>query len=243
MLAEVPMAIGLQWRGGGEFLFQEKSDGVWGIFDLRFTIYELRVNLEIMPGGELVVNDLVSVSDHSAVVSCLDWPTRKRWKTLCELFRSAAVPAAGMCEVQCAGKVQTSVAGHDSAPGTGALRLCRTGSGGEFLEAELARGGEGIVAKAWEAPFGVNWIKCKRTQTWDLVVIEKDEARGTALVKSVNQRISESMSGEIAPTWVSCRREFDRIRVGEVIEVAAHSVHRSGKLREARFVRRRTDKA
>jgi len=51
-----------------------------------------------------------------------------------------------------------------------------TGSGGEFLAAVLGRGGEGIVAKPYNAAFGVGWCKVKRFETHDVLVTELQPA-------------------------------------------------------------------
>jgi len=40
------------------------------------------------------------------------------------------------------------------------------GSGGAFLAAVLARGGEGVVRKRLDAPWGTPWEKCKRSQVF-----------------------------------------------------------------------------
>lgn len=42
--------------------------------------------------------------------------------------------------------------------------------------------------------------------------------------------------------WCPCRAAFDRIRLGDVVEVAAFGRHASGKFREARLLKIRTDK-
>src|ERR1035441_9875588 len=49
------------------------------------------------------------------------------------------------------------------------MSIAPEGHGAEFIEAILRDGGEGIVAKPWAAPFGANWIKVKRTETFDAV--------------------------------------------------------------------------
>jgi len=108
----------------------------------------------------------------------------------------------------------------------------RHGNGGEFLAAVLAAGGEGIVAKDLEAPFGIEWTKCKRIETFDCVVIEKDGWRGS---------IRLMLEGEDCG-WCPARRLFDQIEIGDVVEVAALRRHSSGKFREPRLLRLRPDK-
>lgn len=107
------------------------------------------------------------------------------------------------------------------------------GTGGEFLEAVLARGGEGIVIKDLDAPYGAEWIKCKRMETWDLIIVEK--AAGKSSV-----RLSNAQGEDFG--WCPCRAAYDALHVGDVVEIAAYGRHASGKLREPRFVRVRVDK-
>jgi ATP-dependent DNA ligase len=106
------------------------------------------------------------------------------------------------------------------------------GQGAEFIEAVLRDGGEGIVAKPWGAPFGIGWLKAKKVATFDCTVAELNPWTGSVRV---------TLDGEDCG-WVPCRARFDWIRLGDVVEVAAYGRHASGKFREARFVRVRTDK-
>lgn len=109
---------------------------------------------------------------------------------------------------------------------------CAAGAGAEFIEAVLANGGEGIVAKPMAAPFGVAWLKVKRKENFDCTVIEINIARGS---------IRLALDGQDCG-WCSARAAFDQIRVGDVVEIIAYGRHASGKFREARFKRIRADK-
>jgi ATP-dependent DNA ligase len=108
-----------------------------------------------------------------------------------------------------------------------------TGLGGDFLRAVLSRGGEGVVCKDLDAPFGVGWIKCKRRATFDLVVTGRREDTGVLELATLD--------GEPRGNCAA-KSQFDRIAVGDVVEVACHSLTAAGKLREPRFVRCRPDK-
>jgi bifunctional non-homologous end joining protein LigD len=105
-------------------------------------------------------------------------------------------------------------------------------SGGEYLQGVLRDGGEGCVVKNLNAPYGCGWYKAKRLETFDALVAELDHARG-----SIRLTLAGGDCG-----WLPCRAAFDRIRLGDVVEVAAVGRHASGKLREARFIKVRTDK-
>lgn len=105
------------------------------------------------------------------------------------------------------------------------------GQGAEFLEAVLARGGEGVVAKHLDAPYGECWHKCKRVETHECIVVEK-------FIPSIRLR---SLDGE--ERGMCCARAaYDSIKPGDIVEIAAYSITAKGKFREPRFVRIRPDK-
>jgi ATP-dependent DNA ligase len=105
------------------------------------------------------------------------------------------------------------------------------GNGAEFLEAVLARAGEGVVAKFLDAPYGECWHKCKRIETFDCIVTEK-------YMPSIRLR---SLDGEDRG-FCCARAAYDSIKPGDIVEVAAYGITAKGKLREPRFVRIRHDK-
>lgn len=123
----------------------------------------------------------------------------------------------------------------------GAFELPATGSGGEFLEAVLARGGEGVVAKPWDAPFGVGWVKCKRAQVFYGLVTELDAIGGRARVALVHRswldqvaRAEDFLTGDDGG-WIALRSRFESVKIGDVLKLEAYGQHASGKLREARL--------
>lgn len=103
--------------------------------------------------------------------------------------------------------------------------IVASGHGGEFLEAILARGGEGVVIKAPDSPFGVEWIKCKRETNYHLIVAEKNIAKSQI-------RLIDNEGVDCG--WVPWLTGFDQIQIGQTVEVLAYGRHASGKLREAR---------
>jgi ATP-dependent DNA ligase len=111
-------------------------------------------------------------------------------------------------------------------------RRCPTGHGAEFIEAVIQAGGEGIVAKPFDAPFGVAWLKVKRSVTHDCIVTDRNVCTGS---------IRLSLEGEDCG-WCPCRAQFDRVEIGSIVEVEAYGRHVSGKFREVRFKRIRHDK-
>jgi hypothetical protein len=143
------------------------------------------------------------------------------------------------------------------------LRPAR-GNGGEFLEAVLARGGEGIVAKELDQPYGRGWFKAKRCQVYYCVVTSKgaggrqtvklgfaddpnmppaaggfqdlkNEAR-SALATS-GTLVSRCQKLQPAGNLALRGEKFDAVRVGSILKVEAFGQHASGLLREARLDR------
>ena len=124
------------------------------------------------------------------------------------------------------------------------MPVCPQGNGAEFLDAVLKQGGEGIVAKPADSIFGRGWIKVKVKETHDCVVIGKSE-----FVESVHVEENGIYRGKVPITggkfidgW-DYKPRIAAINVGDIIEVACHSIHPSGKFREPRFVRVRDDKS
>ncbi len=114
------------------------------------------------------------------------------------------------------------------------INIVPSGIGSEFLEAVLARGGEGVVIADLDAPYGTGLVKCKRMATFDLLVTEKHAHKSSIHLGSI--------AGEDFG-WCPCRAAFDKISVGDIVEIEAFGRHSSGKLREPRFIRLRPDKS
>ena len=88
------------------------------------------------------------------------------------------------------------------------------------------RGGEGIVAKLADKPYGRGgWLRFKRRTTYDVPVIS-----------------IQSGLADVAVTKLGKVTVPESVKAGDVIEVAAHSLHPSGLWREPRFIRIRKDK-
>lgn len=111
------------------------------------------------------------------------------------------------------------------------FRLVKQGHGAEFIEAVLRDGGEGCVAKPFAAPFGEGWIKCKRVETFDVVVTGK-----------VQSAIEISFEGQPAGKCALFGSNWESVSIGDVVEISAFRRNFSGKFREPRFLRIRTDK-
>jgi len=118
----------------------------------------------------------------------------------------------------------------------------RTGQGGEFLEAILASGGEGVVAKELGQPYGRGWFKAKRCQVFYCVVIGKaGDGRQAVTIAHVpfqdvkNYTLSRREKLENAGKLALRGERFDAVRIGSILKVEAFGKHPSGLLREARL--------
>jgi len=100
-----------------------------------------------------------------------------------------------------------------------------TGFGFEFVEAVLARGGEGVVAKNWQAPFGHDWAKIKRSETFICRVEEKSTTK---------QSVRLSLGGKDAGGCLLFGSKFETVRVGSVLKIEGYGLTAAGRIREPR---------
>lgn len=213
----VPLSVGRQWRGGGGWCYEEKIDGERAMLLLGQLFGRSRVIPFIVPAS--LNNCCLDGEFAGGVFHAFDAlnvqgqdmsrePLRIRRAALADLLRTCLSPV---------------------------IRPVANGNGGEFLEAILARGGEGIVAKHLESTYGQpeSWVKCKRVETHDCFITEIHPAKQS--VRLVLNGLDAGWCGILG-------KKFSRVKVGRCIEVSCHSIHPSGKLREPRFVRFRADK-
>ena len=106
------------------------------------------------------------------------------------------------------------------------VNIVPSGKGMDFLNGIWQRGGEGVVIKDGESPFGSPWLKVKRQENFHCVVTEKHTG-GRASIRV----FCEGRDGG----WVPCRAAFERIAVGQKIEILAFGRHKSGLFREAKL--------
>jgi len=121
------------------------------------------------------------------------------------------------------------------------LRLIPTAppgmSGGEYLLATLAAGGEGVCAKHLAGRYGQGWLKTKVRPSFDVVATGKAADRQSVA-------IAQYADGELVPCGNVAvpARAFASIRPGSVVEITAQGRTRGGRFREPAFLRLRTDK-
>lgn len=205
---------GLKWRGGGKWCYEEKYDGVRAVIGggkcfgrSRLLPFQVPASLNnCCLDGELVGNAFyafdIPIIDGQDI---RQEPLHFRRQALSALLSDGEF--VNVRPVSC-------------------------GQGGEFLEAVLARGGEGVVAKHLSSRYGESesWIKCKRQETHDLIVTEIHPSKMSVKL------------GDSGWCPVLSEERLSAIRIGSMIEVSCHSITAGGKLREPRFIRIRTDK-
>lgn len=108
------------------------------------------------------------------------------------------------------------------------FRRPATGSGGEFLEAVLANGGEGVVAKPWNSAYNEGWIKAKRLQNFTVVVSEMSgQFRSVAIMDA---QTAEPRGHVVIP-----ESKIAQVRVGSVLKVNGLELTKKGLIREPRL--------
>jgi hypothetical protein len=196
----VPLAAGLRWRGGGDYHFSEKMDGRFAVEESAGCI----VAGERMPDGRFFVFNVAQAFGEDV--------TRRPFRE-----RLALLDA------------WTGLGEHPASPWQPHWRRPAAGNGGEFLEAVLERGGEGVVASHWEAPWGVMQFKCKRAQVFVCAVIALDPIRASV-------ELADAANGQPRGK-LPLRGKFHRVRVGSLLKVEAFGLTDRGMLREARLDR------
>ena len=123
----------------------------------------------------------------------------------------------------------------------GALRPA-TGNGPEFLEAIMARGGEGVVVKDMDALPGATWTKIKRVQVFYGVIRDMRPERGSVRVDLIHSSFLDAPGFEPSDFetgdnggWVAMGGRFEAVKIGDVLKLEAYGQHKSGLLREARL--------
>lgn len=222
-LISVPLSAGLKWTGGGPWVYDEKKDGVRAMVSADGC--KLRASSRPLPGP--MPSSLTKCVFDGELVGAVYWvfdmlvddagedirrrPLRERRAALAAL--SSLFP-----EWIC---------------------LIPSGRGGEFLEAVLAAGGEGIVAKHSESLYGAPeaWIKCKRFTTEDCIVAEIHPSKASVRLEQIRGK------GRVNCGWASTYGlDLPRLHLGDVVEIKCHSRHASGRFREPRIIRLRPDK-
>lgn len=100
-------------------------------------------------------------------------------------------------------------------------------SPGDFLDAELASGGEGIVLKPWPARFGSGWLKVKRHHNFLVVVTEDPGASQSVAVADATTR---EPRGRVALFG----GKINQVQRGSVLKLTGLGLTARGLIREPR---------
>lgn len=195
----VPLAEGLRWCSDGKFLFLEKYDGRWVEGGLPFNGNLLLA--ERMTGTHGVWYAAHTVAN-IAGQNVLGESTRTRWRELQRIARDFEQPA-----------------GPD-------IRLAASGAGGEFLQAVLAQGGEGVCAFDLDAPWGQMWA-CKRLESFHCEVTGFCGGSQTVAISRVT---AGQPCGHVALRG----GKVDQVRIGSIIKVEGQGLTADGQIREPR---------
>jgi hypothetical protein len=112
------------------------------------------------------------------------------------------------------------------------LLIVPSGFANSFAEAIASNPAiEGFCGQAWDAPFGNDIFKVKRVETFDVTVTGK-----------VQSAMEISFEGQPAGKCALFGSNWEAVSIGDTVEIVAYRRNQSGKFREPRFLRIRTDK-
>jgi len=191
----VPLAAGRVWRVEPGVRFEEKMDG-------RFALATFSPRgagaVESIVAGEQMLDGVFFAFD---VVQydgqdVRAWPLRERLPVLDAICQHA-----------------------------GYRRPESMAHGGELLQRVLARGGEGVVCKSLDAPYG-EMLACKRVETFQCVVTRTGNTQSVEIADACTL----APRGHVALRGGKC----DRVRVGSIIKVEGMGITAAGCIRESR---------
>lgn len=108
-------------------------------------------------------------------------------------------------------------------------------NGAELLQRVLANGGEGIVRKIWNAPYG-HMEACKRIQTWRCAVTGFCGGTQSVTIAILPPFHQPHNDAELKPSGRLPLRggKCDQVRIGSIIKVEGLGLTAAGLIREPR---------
>lgn len=246
----VPLAEALGWRAGGDYLFQVKKDGVFSTRNLELGTRNYLLAGELVrrkSGGFLTFQDTKILEAHGEIfwahtLLAVDGqdvsrrPLRETHPELKGLFRVPSSDFRGT-EDQAGSADATRNTQHAT------LRLMPEFSGGEGLEAALASGEEGGVAKSWSHGYG-HLYAAVLLETYYCVVTGLAGAAQSVEVARIEDgrwQMADGTPSSILYSPSSPRTRLplfggkcDRVRVGSVLKVLGKRLTAAGCIREPR---------
>ncbi len=95
------------------------------------------------------------------------------------------------------------------------------------IESAIANGEEGGVLKPWHQPFGIGWLKAKRSENFIVRITE-----GAGAAQSVT--IADAATGEPRGKVPLRSGKCDQVRVGSILKVTGYGITARGLIREPR---------
>jgi hypothetical protein len=195
----VPIAVGLAWGSDSASIFQEKMDGQ---FDL-YLLDDDGTNKETILAGEKMRDGTFWVFDCLCLngVDIRQKPLSERLTHLGGIFTNS----------------------RHLLPDSFNLLPFRADATG-FLAEVLARGGEGVVKKSLDAPWGTPMEAAKRSENFYCIV--------TAMGNSQSVEIADAATGQPRGKVKLGGGKCDRVRVGSILKLNGFGLHASGLIRE-----------
>lgn len=193
----VPISTGLAWGKEFGFLYQEKADGRFAIQEIVDRHFVIaKLAGELMADGTFYAFDILEHLGEYFLQKQL-WQRHIAFDLVME---------------------------HSRLP-ENVRRIQESREGGKLLAEVLARGGEGVVRKRLDSPWGTPFEACKRVS--DFICIVK------AIGTSQSVEISDAATGEPRGKIKLGGGKVEKVRVGSILKVNAFGTHPSGLLREA----------
>lgn len=95
------------------------------------------------------------------------------------------------------------------------------------LDDEIAAGGEGIVLKPWHQPFGIGWLKAKRSENFIVRVASFNGGTRSVFIEDAATR---EPRGKVALLGDRC----ERVREGSLLKLTGYGLTANGAIREPR---------
>jgi hypothetical protein len=219
----VPIAVGLAWTNEPGYIVQEKMDGMFAIRVLGSLKCETILAGEQMRNGEFHAFDCLQYNGEDVRNLRLS----ERLKLLNAIFLSHSNMHLLPPEFR---------------------RVVDHADGGALLREVLARGGEGVVRKRLDGPWGVPMEACKRLETFTCVVTGMGSTQSVKISRIINggefregdpsgfaeehfyQSLETTPCGSVKLGGGKC----DRVRVGSILKIEGFGLTRDGQIREPR---------
>jgi hypothetical protein len=195
----MPLAVGLAWSNEPEYIAQEKMDGMFSIRVLGSFECETILAGEQMRNGEFRAFDCLQYNGEDVRNLRLS----ERLKLLDTVFLSHSNTHLLPPEFR---------------------RVVDHANGGPLLREVLARGGEGVVRKRLDSPWGVPMEACKRLETFTCAVT------GFNMGQSVQISLDGRPCGSVKIGGGKC----DHVRVGSILKIEGFGLTRDRQIRESR---------